>query len=127
MSLDLNEIALVAQAVLDRLSHGGVRWATTKVLSMPSKDLEASRTVLITASSTSDPSVTIGSYFVVGIPTQLAIMQLASSLQDEVIERTRAAVPTCPGHPHPMAPRLEQGRAVWACPFDGGPVDDICG
>lgn len=48
-----------------------------------------------------------------------AIVQLASDLQDLIVEESHgAAVPPCPGHPHPLSSRAVDGTAVWVCPRD---------
>src|SRR5215217_2098565 len=120
--LDLNEIILVAQAILDRLGNKAAQWTVVDAVptevteSGPGSSLEPPRTVLVTAANTADASSTISAYFVLSIPAQQAVMQLASSLQDEVIEQVRVAVPECPGHAHPLTPRLVDDRAVWICP-----------
>jgi hypothetical protein len=122
----------VAQGILDRLSHQDAQWTVTEADPVQETEypvdfenrwghLEVPRTVLVRAAKVSDPSTTISSYFVLNIPTQQAIAQLASALQDEVIETVSAAVPPCPDHPHPLSPRGDSGLAVWTCPLGAGP------
>ena len=134
MSLDLKEIIGVAQAILDRLSNTNVHWKVTEAApfldsapDMLGPGFEAPRTVLITATSEQDQRITVRSYFVSNVPKQQAIMQLASSLQDEVIEAVQAAVPPCPEHSHPLAPRIVGDLAVWVCPLGVGPQQAIAG
>ncbi len=35
------------------------------------------------------------------------------------------ALPPCPGHPHPMNPRVLDDAAWWTCPSTGDPVAEI--
>src|SRR5262245_45710643 len=120
MSLGLTEIVLVTQKILDRLSYRNTQWTVTEAAPVEAAEypvasehrgghLEVPRTVLVRAAQVSDPLTAISSYFVLNIPTQEAIAQLASALQDEVIETGRVAVPPCPGHPHPLSPRTHSG------------------
>jgi hypothetical protein len=57
------------------------------------------------------------------------VVALADQLQEQVFPETRGAWgqarPACPGHAHPAAAELVDGRAVWVCPEDGrelGPI-----
>ena len=126
MALTPDEIFLVAQAILDRLSHDDTHWTVASVDFSP-KSMPDPRVMLVQVEKVSDPSCTVGSYFSQTIPTQQAIAQLASSLQDEVIETVRMAVPECSGHRHPMSARVEDGQAVWVCPVDGSAEEAIIG
>lgn len=48
-----------------------------------------------------------------------AAWQVADAFQDEVIELLGGdARPACPGHPHPMVPRVQDAQAWWTCPRD---------
>lgn len=123
MALAPEQIVAVAQAILDRLSHRDTRWTVAEVIAVDESGF--TDPVLVRVAKIADPSCTVSSYFSQGIPTQPAIAQLASSLQDEVIETVSAAVPVCPGHPHPQSARVEDGRAVWVCPLGTGPKESI--
>jgi hypothetical protein len=50
------------------------------------------------------------------LAVEVATMELADRLQDDVIETWRKVWPECPGHPHPMKPTLIDRTASWACP-----------
>jgi hypothetical protein len=126
MALAPDEIANVAQAILDRLSGDDAHWTVASVDLHP-EALPDPRVMLVRAVKVSEPSCAVSSYFSQTIPTQQAIAQLASSLQDEVIEAVWAAVPACEGHPHPMSARVEDERAVWGCPEDAGVKQAIIG
>jgi hypothetical protein len=57
-------------------------------------------------------------------PTELMI-NIAEWLQDVIAdEGVSAAVPPCPGHQHPMRPRIHEGQAWWCARskvhYDGG-------
>ncbi len=136
MPLSPNDITLVAQAILDRLSYQDVQWAVVEVtpaeeteFALPAgvlrEGLVVPRSMLVRAAKVSDLSCRINAYFTFGIPTQRAIMQMASSLQDGVIETVRAAVPVCPAHSHPLSARLEGELAVWGCPLNIGLFEPI--
>lgn len=46
-----------------------------------------------------------------------AAWQVADAFQDEVIELLRGDPrPPCPGHAHPMVPRIADTQAWWECP-----------
>jgi hypothetical protein len=52
-----------------------------------------------------------------GRPEADAIAGLAAQIQDHAIEASGGrALPACPGHPHPLRPRVVHGAAVWECP-----------
>jgi len=62
--------------------------------------------------------VVSGSMFTVrgDAPAADRIVDLADALQDFVVDATWVARPRCPGHPHPMMPRLVESTAWWVCP-----------
>ena len=47
-----------------------------------------------------------------------AVLDVAGTVQDLVIEEVHGAWPTCPGHWHPMQPGPSTDGAVWHCPDD---------
>ncbi len=126
MALTRDEIILVAQTILARLGNHDTHWTVVSVDLHP-ESLPDPRVMLVRAAKVADPSCSVSSYFAQTIPTQQAIAQLASSLQDEVIETVRAAVPECSGHRHPMSARVEDGQAVWVCPVGAGTKEAILG
>ena len=52
-----------------------------------------------------------------GSPAEVTA-ELASLLQDEVIDELGSAWPVCPGHPHPMVAGWRDEMPVWRCPTD---------
>jgi hypothetical protein len=97
-------VRVVAQAILDRLAPG---W---DILEVGSPGTEVSVVV-----GGHGPPVT--AYFMTHLPEASAVAELASQLQDHVIEETWGeARPPCPGHPHPLSARVVDGVAVWECP-----------
>jgi hypothetical protein len=49
-----------------------------------------------------------------------AVLDVAGTVQDLVIEEVHGAWPVCPGHWHPMAPGSTTAGPVWRCPDDQG-------
>lgn len=47
--------------------------------------------------------------------------EVASQIQDDVIDELWKAWPRCPSHEHPMSPTVEGSIAVWMCPAN----DDV--
>ncbi|WP_114558734.1 hypothetical protein [Desertihabitans aurantiacus] len=46
-----------------------------------------------------------------------ALLAFVEQLQDAVLEEEGgAALPVCPGHPHPQVPSIESRTLVWRCP-----------
>lgn len=134
MAQDLDRVRAVAQAILDRLSHSGVSWTVLDVTLTDPTDIPPPRpdlppitpSVLVTAAPSNDPSSTVAAHFAPYLPEPEAIVQMADSMQGEVLEALGGvAVPECPGHAHPMSPSLDGGIPVWVCPATGRPVERI--
>ncbi len=48
-----------------------------------------------------------------------AIAALATHIQGFALECARGEpLPPCPGHPHPLDPKVHEGIACWVCPLD---------
>lgn len=65
------------------------------------------------------PFDTFQAHFTEGVDHKQAEIATAGQLQDHAIELLGgAAVPPCPGHPHPLEPAVVDGEPVWTCPHD---------
>lgn len=59
-------------------------------------------------------------FFPTGIPLEHAILQTADQIQQEAVETIPgAALPPCPGHAHPLTPRLIDNVPMWVCMKEG--------
>jgi len=58
-------------------------------------------------------------------PPAEMVADIASQLQDDVIDEVWGAWPACPGHVHPMALDTVEGVAVWVCPSDATVVVQV--
>jgi len=62
-------------------------------------------------------------------PATRALAELASQLQDHVVESAEGwgrPLPSCPRHgTHPLSPRFDEPRAGWHCPQDDVRIRDI--
>ncbi|SRR6266487_4824414 len=134
-------IRSVAEAIVSRLGHRAPAWAVLKIEETPHlapEDADENtiafgswypaepnqipsvqpRSISVTLGVPNDSShVPVTSYFSLDVPEADAIVALASQIQDHAIEMTWGLpVPPCPGHSHPLAPRVFDGVAVWECP-----------
>lgn len=64
---------------------------------------------------------TVGVHFTLDVEEPQAIAAVAGQIQDHVIEAVQGQpLPRCPGHAHPLTPRVLDGVAMWVCPKDVG-------
>jgi hypothetical protein len=107
----------VAQAILARLGDQAERWSVLDVGWTPPWDAQLS----VVAGPASGDGDVVTVYVLTHVPEAMAVAELASQLQDHVIEATWGApLPPCPGHPHPLAAHVVDGVAVWECPNTPG-------
>ncbi len=115
--------------VLERLRRDGApEWRVSSVreavddLPPPPGCTDATHLLVTVRTSTApgpDDDRTVGVHFTLGVPLVDAVLATAGQVQDHLIEATRgAALPRCPGHPHPLELRPEDGIATWVCPRD---------
>lgn len=84
----------------------------------PRDGLSSATHFLITIGDPGDHA-TFQAYFTEGVERTQAEIATAEQLQDHAIELLGgAAVPPCPGHPHPLEPQVVDGVPMWTCPRD---------
>ncbi|MFF3670706.1 hypothetical protein [Microtetraspora malaysiensis] len=113
--LDEQDIRTVAQAILDRID-GGLGWRVHKIRTPEHTFAE----VGVGPAGAGEDDLYWGVY-PLNVPRPDAIANLASNLQDHMIEATWGqALPACPGHTHPLNPDVIDGEALWLCPAEPG-------
>lgn len=117
---DESELAhSVANAVLARMRvDGGPPWTVlAAAAAAPRTDPSGVFHIRVSIGAGNDSSVTVAVYFTAGVPLEDAVVATASQLQDHAVEATGGmALPACPNHPHPLAPRVFDRTAQWVCP-----------
>lgn len=119
---------LVTNAILNRLGDQAPRWqilaideVSTTVGPPPPDGSPEPRSLRITLGTfDAGPDDTVAVHFSLDVERQLATLALAEQIQGHVLEETHGnPLPPCPGHAHPLTPRLLSGNmAVWSCPSD---------
>lgn len=138
---ELSRVRAVAQHILAALGDRAPDWVVLDVIDTANGSAEggAEPDLVLTSSfggaqatsppgsdssvvvvvGTEDGSQSVRGYFSPALPEPLAIVALAAHLQDHASESSSsfgAALPPCPGHPHPLSPEVADGVAVWVCP-----------
>jgi hypothetical protein len=58
-------------------------------------------------------------------PIEPQAVQIADSLQDDIVEGLVRVWPSCPTHTHPATAELRSNEAVWVCPQNGRVISRI--
>lgn len=139
MEEKLDQVRGVAQKILDRLGHPALCWEIIDVYSSPTFSWppdaslilissfsgtrsagptnEAERNVSVVIGSSPDDEDAVVAYYSMHVPEVDAVRELASQMQDHAIEKLWGApLPPCPGHAHPLNPKVVNDVAVWQCP-----------
>lgn len=112
-AVDTDEVRRIADAILDRLTGAGLRW---RVLTVdPHEDSSLFRVVV------GRPGSGATVFFVTEAGRASATMGMAGDLQIHALDSVWGPpLPPCPGHPHPLEPRVVHDVAVWICPRVAG-------
>jgi hypothetical protein len=115
----------VANQVLTRLgADGGPPWVVLEVVrneesAGPPTDPNGVFHLRISLGPKGGGAETAAVYFTAGVPRETAVVATAGQLQDHAIEATHGtALPSCPGHSHPLDASVRDGIAQWVCPKD---------
>jgi hypothetical protein len=137
--VDLLHVRALAEAVLNRFGYHRDGWRVVSVypaeptasaedasVALTSQYLgpqhdhgsgDANQIAVVVGSSEGDDDSQVTAYYSFDVPEPDAIAEMASQIQDWAIEETHGlALPPCPDHVHPLAPRVVAGVAVWECP-----------
>ncbi|MBM7774582.1 hypothetical protein JOD54_004786 [Actinokineospora baliensis] len=66
-----------------------------------------------------DDRVSVGVYLALTVPLAQAVAAMADQVQDHAVEAFWGRpLPLCPGHQHPLSPRVVGCGVRWVCPRD---------
>lgn len=118
----------LAERVIDRLGPGAPTLVVEEVAFYHGFDEhewkmmfseEPSEDVQITVATEDGPRHRVGAHLVLSGSRAQGVAAVATHIQDYVLELTHGEpLPPCPGHSHPLDPKVHDGVACWVCPKD---------